>query len=352
MRSACTAGASLFVAWLLVVPAPAADDPPKMKFNEVKEIAPGVFFRYSAISATDKIRRLRRQQQHLGRLRGLRRRHRRQLPQGGRATSSRRSRRRPISRSATSSTRTITATMPTATRSSPRPAPASSPQANCARLLRINGPKEFADAGKGPNGRKDVAESTLKVPNVDLRRQAGAGRRHAAGRVPLPRPRPHGRRRASPTCRSTRSSAPATPASTAPSTSWATPTPRRGFASWRRCSSSTSSMVCPGHGPMAGKDLLEKQKRYFVELRKQVQKGIDAGKTCEDIAKDLDMPWYKEWTGVQPTRTQRPARLRRADRPRRPVGPGRGFRHLRGAVADQGHARAGSRRARSSCRPA
>ena len=32
----------------------AADDLPPMKFNEVKEIAPGVFFRYSAISATDK----------------------------------------------------------------------------------------------------------------------------------------------------------------------------------------------------------------------------------------------------------------------------------------------------------
>src|SRR5215831_21109073 len=31
--------------------------------------------------------------------------------------------------------------------------------ANCARLLRINGPQEFAEAGKGPGGRKDVAES-------------------------------------------------------------------------------------------------------------------------------------------------------------------------------------------------
>jgi len=27
---------------------------PEMKFNDVKEIAPGVFFRYSSISATDK----------------------------------------------------------------------------------------------------------------------------------------------------------------------------------------------------------------------------------------------------------------------------------------------------------
>src|SRR5262249_15254043 len=57
--------------------------------------------------------------------------------------------------------------------------------------------------------------------------------------------------------------------------------------------------ICPGHGPVAGKDLLERQKRYFVELRQQVQKGIDGNKTLEDIAKSIDMPWYKEWTTVE-----------------------------------------------------
>src|SRR5690348_13502966 len=31
-----------------------ADEPSPMKFNEVREVAPGVFFRYSSISATDK----------------------------------------------------------------------------------------------------------------------------------------------------------------------------------------------------------------------------------------------------------------------------------------------------------
>src|SRR5262245_17370689 len=41
---------------LLVFSAPlaAGGDLPKMKFNDVREVAPGVFFRYSAISATDK----------------------------------------------------------------------------------------------------------------------------------------------------------------------------------------------------------------------------------------------------------------------------------------------------------
>src|SRR5262245_12074364 len=40
------------LALLLALPAGAADLR-KMKFDEVKEIAPGVFFRYSSISATD-----------------------------------------------------------------------------------------------------------------------------------------------------------------------------------------------------------------------------------------------------------------------------------------------------------
>ena len=46
----------LAVCLLFVSAAPALGqgELPKMKFNDVREIAPGVFFRYSAISATDK----------------------------------------------------------------------------------------------------------------------------------------------------------------------------------------------------------------------------------------------------------------------------------------------------------
>src|SRR5262249_22952007 len=40
-------------------------------------------------------------------------------------------------------------------------------QANCARLLRL-GEDDFKNAGKGPSGRKDVAESYLKLPNLTL----------------------------------------------------------------------------------------------------------------------------------------------------------------------------------------
>ena len=32
-------------------------------------------------------------------------------------------------------------------------------------------------------------------------------------------------------------------------------------------------MICPGHGKVAGKDLLGKQKRYFEDLRDAGQEG-------------------------------------------------------------------------------
>src|SRR5262249_23486893 len=63
-------------------------------------------------------------------------------------------------------------------------------------------------------------------------------------------------------------------------------------ASWIKCLEKMEAMdvklVCPGHGPLAGKDLLGLQKRYFAELRQQVKKGIDDGKKPEEIAKGLD----------------------------------------------------------------
>src|SRR5262249_32164938 len=58
-------------------------------------------------------------------------------------------------------------------------------------------------------------------------------------------------------------------------------------------------LILPGHGLPAGKELLGKQRRYFVELRQQVQKGIEAGKDLADITRSIDMPWYKEWAGVE-----------------------------------------------------
>jgi cyclase len=149
----------------LIAPWAHAQDIPKLKFNEVKEIAKGVYFRYSQISATDE-----------------------KLPFGGSnniwivfedyvlvydanfpkeagdvIAAIRKTTDKPIRYVLDShhhgdhaygnavfakAGATIVA------------------QTNCARLLRINGPQEFADAGKGKEGRKDVAESYLKVPDL------------------------------------------------------------------------------------------------------------------------------------------------------------------------------------------
>ena len=56
--------------------------------------------------------------------------------------------------------------------------------------------------------------------------------------------------------------------------------------------------IAPGHGELSDAELLTKQKRYFVELREAVQRGIDAGKSLDDIKEQIDLPWYEEWAGV------------------------------------------------------
>ncbi|HEV2949489.1 MAG TPA: NAD(P)-dependent oxidoreductase, partial [Gemmataceae bacterium] len=195
-------------------------------------------------------------------------------------------------------------------------------QTNCARLLRVNGPKEFADAGKPPTGRPDVAESKLKVPSLifdekfvldDGKQRVEFlffGHAHTSGDAfaYLPKQKI--------VC-----------------TGDACVNGAFNFmghsdsASWIRvlekCQQLDVNLVLPGHGPPAGKELLEKQKRYFVELRQQVKKGIDAGQhfediknknlpqqvkkgidpgwDFEDIKKNINMPWYKEWTTVDPS---------------------------------------------------
>src|SRR2546425_8977032 len=149
----------------LAAPLHAADDFPKMNFNEVQQIAPGVYFRYSSISATDD-----------------------KIPFGGSnniwavfedyvavidanfpkeaedvVTAIKRTTDKPI--------RYVFDTHHHGDHAYGNAVFAKYgasivAQANCARLLRINGPKEFAEAGRGPAGRKDIADSSLKVPNV------------------------------------------------------------------------------------------------------------------------------------------------------------------------------------------
>lgn len=73
-------------------------------------------------------------------------------------------------------------------------------------------------------------------------------------------------------------------------------------ASWIRVIDAMKQLpvdvIAPGHGKPMGPELFNLQRRWFVELRSAVQKGIDQGKKLEQIEADLDIPFFEEWTGV------------------------------------------------------
>jgi phosphoglycerate dehydrogenase-like enzyme/glyoxylase-like metal-dependent hydrolase (beta-lactamase superfamily II) len=283
---------------LAVLSAPLqAADLPKMKFNEVREIAPGVFFRYSAISPTDPkvfggsnniwvvfedyvlvidanfpkeaddvlaaIRRTTKKP-----VRYVLDTHHHGDHAWGNAVW-------------VKAGATIVA------------------QKNCDRLLRLNGPAEFAAGGKPPTGRKDVAASTFKMPTLifddklvldDGNQRVEFfhfGHSHTIGDAVAYLPK-HKILCTGDACVNGAFNYMG----------------QSDSASWIRCLEKMQQfdvkLVAPGHGQVAGKDLLEKQKRYFIDLRKQVKAGIDAGKEIADIVRSVDMPWYREWTTVKP----------------------------------------------------
>ncbi len=171
-------------------------------------------------------------------------------------------------------------------------------QANCARLLRIDGPREFAEAGKGKGGRKDVAESFLKVPDLifdqklvfdDGHQRAEMyffGHAHTAGDAFLYLPRQK-----------------VLCTGDACTNGAFNYMGHSDSASWVRVLEQAMQLdvqiVCPGHGPLGSPDVLRKQRRFFVELREQVKHGIDKGLDVDEIAKTIDMPWHKDWTGIE-----------------------------------------------------
>jgi phosphoglycerate dehydrogenase-like enzyme/glyoxylase-like metal-dependent hydrolase (beta-lactamase superfamily II) len=285
------------LAVLAAASSPAAEPARKMKFDEVKEVAPGVFFRYSAISPTD--------------------------PNvfGGSnniwvvfedyvvvidanfpkeaedvLAAIRKTTRKPVryvldthhhGDHAWGNAVWVTAGATIVA------------QAHCARLLRETGPADFAKAGTGPTGRKDVAASTLKMPTLvfDDRLVLDDGKQRVEF---LHLGHSH-----------TRGDAVAyLPKHKMLCTGDACVNGPYNFmghsdsASWVRCLERMEQLdvqtVLPGHGLPEGKELLARQKRYFVELRKQVQKAIDEGKDLPDVARSIDLPWYKEWTTVTP----------------------------------------------------
>jgi cyclase len=50
--------------------------------------------------------------------------------------------------------------------------------------------------------------------------------------------------------------------------------------------------VVPGHGAVAGPEALESQKKFLAGMRDEVQAGIKAGKTADQLATELDMKKY------------------------------------------------------------
>ncbi len=172
-------------------------------------------------------------------------------------------------------------------------------QANCARLLRTDGPRQFAEAGRGPTGRKDVAAGTLKPPDIvfddKLVLEDGKqrveflfmGHAHTAGDAVAYLPK-HKILCTGDACVNGAFNF----MGHSDSASW--------IRALERMQQLDVDVVCPGHGAMAGKDLLATQKRYFVELRREVRKGIDEGLSAAEVAGRFDPPWYKAWTTVKP----------------------------------------------------
>jgi phosphoglycerate dehydrogenase-like enzyme/glyoxylase-like metal-dependent hydrolase (beta-lactamase superfamily II) len=271
---------------------------PKMKFDEVKEIAPGVFFRFSSISATDK-----------------------KVPFGGSnniwiifedyvvvvdanfpkeagdvLAAVKKTTNKPV--------RYVLDTHHHGDHAYGNAVWAKAgativAQAKCAKLLRLNGPKEFAEAGKGPTGRKDVAASTLKVPNLifddKLVLDDGTqrveflffGHAHTPGDACAYLPKQKILCTGDACVNGAYNYM-----GHSDSASW--------IRALEKMQQLNISVVCPGHGPLARKDLLEKQKRYFAEMRQAVKKGIDSDRELADITKTFKPAWYKEWTGVDP----------------------------------------------------
>jgi cyclase len=294
LATGAVAGGVLIVAALARQDAPpkADEKPPELKFDEVKEIAPGVFFRYSSISATDK-----------------------KVPFGGCNN---------IWVVFKDHVVVIDANFPkeaedvlaAVKKTTDKPvkyvldthhhgdhaygnavwAKAAAKvlgSKNCARLLKTSGPMAWENAAKD---RKDVAASELKqvdeafdeklVLEDDTQRVEllYLGHAHTSGDAVAYLPK-HKILCTGDACVNGAFNYMG----------------HSNSASWIQCLEKMEKLdvklVCPGHGAVATRELVGKQKRYFAEMREHVKKGIEAKKSLEDITASLELPWYKEWTG-------------------------------------------------------
>lgn len=294
MKSLARAGLFLFACILFAVVVSASQDKSilELKFNEVKEVAPGVFFRYSSISATDP-----------------------KIPFGGSnhawivfkdyvvvidanfpkeagdvIAAIKKTTDKPI--------RYVLDTHHHGDHAYGNAVWAKEGakivgHVTCSRLLQTSGPKQWEDAAKS---RPDVAESQLKQVDISfedkmvLEDETQRVEFHYLGHAHTP----------------------------GDAVAWLPGhkilctgdacvngaynyTGHSNTASWikvlEKMQAFDPKLIIPGHGPLAGKELINKQKRYFVELRQQVRKGIESMKKLDEISSTLEMTWYQDWTG-------------------------------------------------------
>lgn len=268
---------------------------PEMSFNEVKEIAPGVFFRYSSISATDP-----------------------KIPFGGSnniwvvfkdyvfvvdanfpkeagdvIADIKKTTKKPIKYVLDTHHHGDHAYGNCIWAKEGAQIIASKPTA---RLLKTNGPKQWEDASKGPMGREDLKNNELKQADIsfDDKYELDDGTQrveiHAFGHS-----------------HTSGDAVAYLPKLKILCTGDACVNGAFNFmghansGSWIDCLGKMEKLdidiVCPGHGKMSRKELLATQKKYFADMREQIKKGVEAKKSLADITTSLDMPWYKEWTG-------------------------------------------------------
>jgi cyclase len=275
-------------------PAPAI---PEMKFNDVKELAPGVFFRYSSISATDP-----------------------SVPFGGCNN---------IWVVFKDYVVVVDANFPKEAgdiiadikKTTKKPIKyvldthhhGDHAYGNCiwakegaqiiasrltSRLLKVNGPTQWEQAAAGPKGRDDLKKNALKQPDIEFDEKYviddgtqrveiyAIGHAHTSGDAVAYLPKQH-----------------ILCTGDACVNGAFNYMGHANSGSWITCLEKLQKLdvdlVCPGHGKVGTRDLLATQKRYFAEMRAQIKKGMDDKKSLSDIYTSLDMPWYKEWTGKE-----------------------------------------------------
>jgi glyoxylase-like metal-dependent hydrolase (beta-lactamase superfamily II) len=275
-------------------PAPAIPD---MKFNDVKEVVPGVFFRYSSISATDPT-----------------------VPFGGCnniwvvfkdyvfvvdanfpkeagdvIADIKKTTKKPIKYVLDTHHHGDHAYGNSIWAKEGAQIIASGPTT---RLLKVNGPKQWEQAAGGAKGREDLKKNVLKQPDITFDDKYviddgtqrveifAIGHAHTSGDAVAYLPKQK-----------------------ILCTGDACVNGAFNFmghsnsGAWITCLEKLQNLdvdlICPGHGKVSTRDLLGTQKRYFAEMRAQIKKGIDDKKSLNEIGVSLEMPWYKDWTGKE-----------------------------------------------------